>query len=144
MSDDKPFGGDTRPAGAESERPAPEPFTIALPPALVAEDRSTYDHMNGHSEYMWPADWCVAADNGGYGCGQPIRDGDHIRKVRGEWVHDACARKAYFAATSAEAWIMLADAVAARPHTFKATEIRTIVSNVVRIASLASLPRGAA
>lgn len=122
------------------ESTAPEPFTITLPPALVAEDRSTYDHMNGHSEYMWPADWCHGADNGGYGCGKPIEHDQPIRKVRGEWLHDACARKAYAASTPAEAWILLADAVAARPHTFKATEIRTIISNVVRIASLVSVP----
>jgi hypothetical protein len=117
----------------------PEPFTITLPPALIAEAR-VYGAGPDETEQVWPAEWCPGEVNGGYGCGKPIEDEQPVRKVRGEWVHDACARKAYAASTPAEAWILLADAVAARPHTFKATEIRTIISNVVRIASLASVP----
>lgn len=122
-----------------SDDVTPQPLTIILAPAVVAEARSNGYLPDGSLDvFVWPADWCTGPVYGGVGCGKQINPDQPVRKVHGMWVHDDCARKAITTASVDEAWILLADQVAARPHTFRATEIRAIVQNVARIASAAS------
>lgn len=129
---------------------APEQVTLTLPAPVVAEDRTTYDHMNGHDGYMWPAERCGPfepqdpdfPDEGriGPGCGKSIEEDQPVRKMRGWWLHSDCARNAITGADVDEAWLLLADQVAARPHRFKASEIRTVLNAVTAIASRPASP----
>lgn len=127
VTDRPPFDFDpaepVRPA-----RPAPKPIAITLPPAMVAQEWETYDHMNGPDEGVSPTEDCGAE------CGDPIMDGDPVRKVGGDWMHDACAAKAITSAEGNQAWLTLADMIAARPSAFRASDIRAVMSNVARIA----------
>jgi hypothetical protein len=104
----------------------PAPITITLPPAGIAEDRTTYSHMTGHEGGMWPAEECEA-------CNGPISDGDPVRKVGDDWLDETCAVKKITAADGDAAWLILADLVTARPSAFRASDIRAVMSNVARI-----------
>lgn len=121
--------------------PKPEQVTLTLPAPLLAENRETYDHMNGYDGGMWPAETCgmdgPPDDRLGPGCGKPISEDEPVRKMRGWWMHADCARDAITAADVDEAWLLIADQVAARPHKFKASEIRTVLNAVTAIASRA-------
>lgn len=124
-----------------------EQVTLRLPEPIVAEDRRGYDHMNGETGAMWPAEqcgrrspWDGAVDRG---CDKPFQEGDHVRKVRGLWLHAECARAEVTAADVDQAWLLIADQVAARPHKFRASDIRTVMRAVSAIAARASAsPRG--
>lgn len=94
------------------------------------------------SDRMWPAEHCGHAPwEGDYvdvrGCAEKIDEGDPVRKLDGAWMHAHCAREAVVKADVDEAWLLLADQVAARPHVFRATEIRTVLNAVSAIASRA-------
>lgn len=122
--------------------PKPEQVTLTLPAPLLAENRTTYDHMNGLDGGVWPAETCGMGgppdDRFGPGCGKPISENQPVCKMRGWWLHADCARNAVTVADVDEAWLLIADQVAARPHKFRASEIRTVLNSVAAIASRAA------
>lgn len=100
------------------------------------------------SDRLWPAETCGMAgppdDRFGPGCGKPIEEDQPVRKMRGWWLHSDCARDAVTSVDVDEAWLLIADQVAARPHKFRASEIRTVLNAVSAIASRAALRGGVA
>jgi hypothetical protein len=104
-----------------------EPTTITLPPALAATEWDTYDHMNGGDGGIHPVEKCLR-------CGKGVSDGDPMRKLGDEWMHDACAVEAITTADIDAAWLLLADMITARPSAFRASDIKAALSNVARIA----------
>jgi hypothetical protein len=120
-----PFDGPVRP-----DRPEPQPITITLPAAKLAEDFYSSDPAD---DGTWPHDPCGL-------CSSPeqfewFNDGDHVRRVDGYgWVHERCAVARITSAQVDEAWLLLADAVTSRPSAFKASDIRAVMQNVARIA----------
>lgn len=99
--------------------------SITLPPAMGATYWSDPDPEG--SSGIHPTEQCPS-------CRGLVDDGDPVRKVGGQWMHDACAVTAITTADVDAAWLLLADMVAARPSKFRASDIKAVMSNVARIA----------
>ncbi len=118
-------------------------ITLRLPASAVAHWQLGSADPDD-SDRLWPAEYCGpdgpwASDEEhvGPGCGKPVTEDEPVRKMRGWWLHADCARAAITAADVDEAWLLIADQVAARPHKFRASEIRTVLNAVSAIASRA-------
>lgn len=124
-------------------RPTPEQVTLTLPEAAVAmlyvagSDPDDSDRMMPTDRCGTRSAWDSSVDRG---CDKEFEDGDHVRKLRRVWLHAECAHDAITAADVDEAWLLIADQVAARPHKFRASEIRTVLNAVAAIASRAARP----
>jgi hypothetical protein len=126
--------------------PKPEPVTLTLPEPVVASwyiagsDPDDSDRMMPAERCGTRSAWDSSADRG---CDKEFEEGDHLRKLRGTWLHANCARDAITAADVDEAWLLIADQVAARPHKFRASDIRVVMRAVSAIAARRSTsPRG--
>lgn len=119
-------------------------ITLNLPaPAMAYWQLGTPDPDD--SDRLWPAEHCGPFEPPdpdfpderriGPGCGKSIDEDQPVRKMRGWWMHADCARDAITAADVDAAWLLIADQVAARPHKFRASEIRTVLNAVSTIAS---------
>jgi hypothetical protein len=115
--------------------PDPQPVNVTLPAARAAVEWSNYDHMNGPDGGIHPVETCSA-------CRHDVRDGDPMRKVGNDWLHEACALARITAADGDAAWLILADQVVARPSAFRATDIKVIMRNVSAIARRAAQTGG--
>lgn len=102
--------------------PAPGPLTITLPDPAISRPRRV------------PPGYTAPAPSDCPNCGGRIEPADRIRKVHSSWMHAECAQDVIGSMGTADLWLMLAEHVAATPSAFKASEIRAIVSAVVRIA----------
>lgn len=69
------------------------------------------------------------------GCGEVTIEGDEITKVYQAWWHAACARGWLSTAGEDEAWKVIARQVAARPRRYSASDIRTVIEQLLRMAA---------
>ncbi len=103
--------------------------TVHLPPAARATEFDIYSDLGGVDCGFFPAGTCQAE------CGQEFEDGDQVRRTSAsEWMHDACFVARIQDGDVDQAWLLLADAVVRRPSGFRASDIRSVMQNVARIA----------
>lgn len=96
------------------ERPGPEPIEITLVlPAVLADYRTEYDEP--------PASWCR-------GCLGDIGGDKRAVKLAGLWMHEACARKRLDPAFPREAWLLVAEHIAAAPSRHRVATIRAAMT----------------
>ena len=101
---------------------APEPVTITLPAARQAIYWETQG-IEGGDCGMSPAEECASCDG-------PFEDGDPVRQIGTEWLHELCAVAAITGTTPDLAWLILADQVCARPSAFRASDASVVRTSV--------------
>lgn len=67
------------------------------------------------------------------GCGNVTAEGEEITKIYRIWWHAACARMWMAEAGEDDAWNVIARQVAAHPHRYKASVIRTVIEQLLRM-----------
>ena len=69
------------------------------------------------------------------GCGEVTGEAESITKLFSSWWHHECAKAYLRTEGQDEAWLVLGRQLADRPSAFKASQIKAIAEQLVRIAS---------
>lgn len=114
--------------------------TVTLPPATSVQITQGGPDIDTGAIYdaIWPAEDCggqVDVEGTSIGCGEPLAEGDPVRKLDGLWLHASCFRKQIAESDIEDAWLILAEAVAARPHAFRSRDIRAVLTQVADMAT---------
>lgn len=68
-------------------------------------------------------------------CRKKIEAGEDISFLHGEWAHASCATNSLVESGARSAWLALGSDLARHPRTYRASETRLIVNQLLRLAA---------